>query len=131
MFNRLHNCANPYQTKAKRVLCVCSAGLLRSPTAANVLHKEYGYNTRACGVDADHALVPIDHVLIKWADEIVCMDKYQAEAIQTMVDLQMYPAPTIRILDIPDRYEWMDEELQSLLLKSYRDSVHIQGKTNE
>ena len=48
-YNRLGNSRNIYQGKDKRVLCVCSAGLLRSPTAANVLHKEFGYNTRACG----------------------------------------------------------------------------------
>jgi len=38
---RVDNITNPYQTKAKKVLCLCSAGMLRSPTIANTLHKEY------------------------------------------------------------------------------------------
>jgi len=59
--NRIHNSSNPYQGKFKRVLCVCSAGLLRSPTTAFVLSQEpYNYNTRAAGIVDDYALVPVD-----------------------------------------------------------------------
>jgi predicted protein tyrosine phosphatase len=70
--NRLYNVHNPHQNfdKYKRVLCVCSAGLLRSPTMARVLQEEYGYNTRAAGVDFDFALVPMDWALVEWAQEI-------------------------------------------------------------
>lgn len=45
--NQLANVGNRFQTKTKKVLCVCSAGLLRSPTLANVLNLKYGFNTRA------------------------------------------------------------------------------------
>ena len=41
--NQLANINNPYQGKSKKVLCLCSAGLLRSPTAANVLHREFEF----------------------------------------------------------------------------------------
>lgn len=76
--NRKWNSHNEYQGKHKRVLCVCSAGLLRSPTAAWVLsNPPYNFNTRAAGIDVGHALIPVDDVLIEWADEIVCMDEYQ------------------------------------------------------
>ena len=64
--NALWNCKNPYQGRDKRVLCVCSAGLLRSPTIAKVLVMN-GYNTRSCGC-RDYALIQIDNVLIEWAD---------------------------------------------------------------
>jgi len=93
-----------------------------------VLHREYGYNTRAAGVDTDHALVPVDVVLIKWADEIVCMDQWQAARIEEIADLQGFTPPLIRQLGIPDSYEWMNEELQHFILKSYRDSVHVRDK---
>jgi predicted protein tyrosine phosphatase len=74
--NRLGNCTNPYQGNTKKVLCVCSAGLLRSPTAAVVLSQEpFNYNTRAAGISTDYALVQVDDVLVTWADEIVCMDE--------------------------------------------------------
>ena len=39
---------NPYQGTDKKLLFVCSAGLLRSATAANLFAKK-GYNTRGCG----------------------------------------------------------------------------------
>lgn len=50
VMNRIANASNKFQGSYKRVLCVCSAGLLRSPTAALVLSKDpYNFNTRACG----------------------------------------------------------------------------------
>jgi len=113
--NRLHNCSNPYQGNAKKVLCVCSAGLLRSPTAAWVLSNEpYNYNTRSCGVDIGHALIPIDEVLIKWADELVCMDSKQA-----LILTQMTTKP-IKCLNINDCYDRMDIELIRLIKEEYK-----------
>lgn len=77
--NRLDNARNEFQGEYKRVLCVCSAGLLRSPTTAVVLSSEpYNFNTRAAGLVREFALVPVDKVLLFWADEIVCMTADQA-----------------------------------------------------
>jgi predicted protein tyrosine phosphatase len=73
-FNRLGNCGNRFQGGRNRVLCVCSAGMLRSPTIAWVLSNEpYGFNTRAAGISDEYALIPVDEVLLSWADEIVCV----------------------------------------------------------
>ena len=69
--NQMHNIANPYQGNTKKVLTVCSAGLLRSATLQNFLIKEYGYNVRNCGTEGSYALIPISEALVKWADEIV------------------------------------------------------------
>lgn len=113
--NRIWNINNPYQGEAKKVLCVCSAGLLRSPTAANVLHKELGYNTRCCGIDIDHALVPIDEVLVKWADEIVVMETRHAAYVGANYSDH---APIIN-LSIPDSFAYMEEELQKYILEAY------------
>jgi len=115
MNNRRWNCHNDYQGKAKRVLCVCSAGLLRSPTCANTLHKEYGYNTRACGLDVNYALIPIDEVLVEWADEIVCMDGYQEEEIRRVYKTE---TPIVN-LHINDSFEYMDKTLIAQILERY------------
>lgn len=73
---------NPYQGVASRLLFVCTAGLLRSPTAADVATKE-GYNARSCGSNIYLALIPISVNLILWADKIVFMDaNNKLEAIQ-------------------------------------------------
>lgn len=108
--NRKWNCNNPFQGKFKRVLCVCSAGLLRSPTVAWVLSNEpYNYNTRACGLDIGHALIPIDDVLIEWADEIVCMDEYQEHKLR-----QMTTKPVVN-LKIGDNFEYRDKDLIEMI----------------
>ena len=122
MNNRMHNCTNPYQGKDKKVLCVCSAGLLRSPTAAKVLGEKYGYNTRSCGVDTGHALIPIDDVLVMWADEIVCMDRQQLGVVTNYLKRLGREDKDITVLGIPDSYEYNDPELQALILKQYADA---------
>lgn len=113
--NRKHNAHNPNQGSYKKVLCVCSAGLLRSPTAALVLANEpFNYNTRACGIETGHALIPLDDVLIEWADEIVCMDAYQASYVQA----QTLNKPVI-CLNIGDSYGYRDPELMARIKIRY------------
>lgn len=114
MMNRLHNCKNPYQGNTKKVLCVCSAGLLRSPTAAVVLNRKYDYNTRACGVDEGHALIPIDGVLCNWADEIVLMEKWMVDYVEEAFNSK------IMVLGVPDKYAYMDPLLQKAILDAYK-----------
>ena len=114
MNNRKHNSKNPYQGDAKKVLCVCSAGLLRSPTAAVVLNREFGFNTRSCGYEAGFALIPLDDVLVHWADEIVVMEPYMALEIQ-----RESPDTPVYCLNIKDSFPYMDENLQRLIKENY------------
>lgn len=116
MNNRLHNATNPYQGNRKKVLCVCSAGLLRSPTAAWLLSNEpFGYNTRAAGVH-DYALIPVDDVLIHWADEIVFMQEEHKLIADARFDLT---DKVCKVLDIPDRYRTRDPELVKIIEDQY------------
>jgi len=121
--NRIHNCANPYQGAAKKVLCICSAGLLRSPTAANVIHKKYGHNTRSAGITPDYALIPVDEVLLTWADEIVCMEDWQLQAVRTMIDQYDLNTPHY-CLSVPDEFAFMDPQLQALILDAYKEQTN-------
>jgi predicted protein tyrosine phosphatase len=122
--NQLGNCHNHYQGLEKRVLCVCSAGLLRSPTMAYVLQKEYGYNTRACGSDANFALIPISEVLVEWADEIVFVNESNMlEAVQAEANgdtLEMLRQKSFH-LNIEDSYNRLDPELIDLILQQYKE----------
>lgn len=115
--NRLWNCRNPYQGKAKKILICCSAGLLRSATCANVLYREFGHNTRSAGLDKGHALILVDEVLIEWADEIVVMEAYMAQDLRKDYDLGDKPVIN---LDIADSYSYMDVTLQELILDRYK-----------
>lgn len=108
--NRLSNCHNQYQGECKRVLCVCSAGLLRSPTIAWVLSQPpYDFNTRAAGLSDEYAMIPVDDVLLEWADEIVCVDFNQ------QIELLKRTSKPVHCFNIPDRFGFRDPELIELI----------------
>lgn len=112
--NRLANAQNPYQGDHHRVLCVCSAGLLRSPTAAVVLSQPpFNFNTRAAGLAKDYALIVVDEVLLEWADEVVCMSDDQEE------ELRERTLKPITCLNVPDRFEYRDQGLVNLIVEEY------------
>lgn len=100
---------NRFQGQYKRVLCVCSAGILRSPTLAWILSNEpYNCNTRACGTEAEYALIPIDASLVQWADYVVFVNQsnhWDAE------DALSIPANKTFVLNVPDDFEYRDPEL--------------------
>ena len=118
--NRLGNCTNPYQGGFKRVLCVCSAGLLRSPTAAFVLSQEpYNYNTRAAGISGEYALVEVDDVLLTWANEIVCMNVHQQKELENrLATLQLFDTDVIN-LNIEDSFGYRDPVLMAHIKNQY------------
>lgn len=119
---RLSNTKNPNQGSFKKVLCLCSAGLLRSPTTALVLSQEpFNYNTRSAGMNPHYALILVDKILVTWADEIVCMEQEQARALRK----EITDKPII-CLDLPDDFGYRDPELMSLIKKSYLEKTNDQ-----
>lgn len=118
MRNRLYNCKNPWQGESKKVLCVCSAGLLRSPTIAWVLsNNPWNYNTRACGI-YDYALVMIDDVLLTWADEIVTVEDEHEHFIKERLNKLNLSTKVIN-LQLPDNFGFRDKELITLIKEKY------------
>ena len=103
---------NPYDTMYqgtdKRVLFVCSAGLLRSATAARIYGRKY--NTRCAGTGKEYALIHLSEPLMDWADEIVFVHPRNYDQAGFYFDLVVYK-DKIRILDIPDEFEHMDPRL--------------------
>lgn len=106
--NRKHNLGNLFQGDSKKVLCVCSAGMLRSPTIAWMLsNPPFDYNTRAVGITAEYALIPIDEGLVMWADAIVVVHNWMKEEIQRayITDAEIF------VVETPDDYELRDPKL--------------------
>lgn len=124
-FNRRFNSNNPYQGKEERVLCICSAGLLRSPTVAAVMWN-MGYNTRAAGIDTGHALIPVDGVLAHWADSYVVMDESIGTLLKTKFPHETRKK-TIYNFNIEDMYERNNEELIEVIKErvSNRDDYKL------
>jgi predicted protein tyrosine phosphatase len=125
LMNRKANALNPYQGHYPKVLCVCSAGLLRSPTTALVLSQEpYNFNTRAAGLTPEFALVPVDEVLLHWADQIVCMTEDQEVTLNELVKKNTKSKPpTVICLNIEDSFEYRDPVLMENIRKNYDAAV--------
>jgi predicted protein tyrosine phosphatase len=107
IFNTTAPYDNPYQGNRTRILFVCSAGLLRSPTGAAV-GVQRGYNTRACGSTQEYALIPLTANLIEWAQHIVFVNKENHDEAMRVFDDSGYDltiSQRAHVLDIPDKYE--------------------------
>ena len=108
---------NKYQGIASRYLFVCSAGILRSPTAASVADS-LGYNSRSCG-SHNYALIPISVNLITWADKIFFMEENNYhETLDTFYGsgnektTELLKAKSV-IWDIEDIYDRNDPTLRN------------------
>jgi predicted protein tyrosine phosphatase len=118
--------SNSYQGDYKRVLTVCSANMLRSPTIAVVLSMPpYDYNTRSAGTHS-FALVPVTEDLLMWADEIVCADTEHALAIRDKMMEYQLDKPIVN-LRIPDIYEYRNPELIMMIRRRY-DEILLSTK---
>jgi predicted protein tyrosine phosphatase len=113
--------SNSYQGDYKRVLIVCSAGILRSATAAHVLcQRPFNFNTRNVGT-APYALIPLTEDLIQWADEIVCMETEHKLNVMNKLMEWGYPfVKPIIVLDIEDNYEYRNPTLVKLIKERYK-----------
>jgi len=127
---RIGNASNQYQGKYKRVLAVCSGGLLRSPTIAHTLASDpYNYNTRSVGTNIDYALNLIDQVMLEWADEIVCADtEHEVTVKMKLLDIGITRKPVVN-LKLPDIYPYRDRKLVHLIKKRYDQYLAGQAVT--
>lgn len=122
------NLSNGYQGAYKRVLCVCSAGMLRSPTMAHTLCKApYNYNTRSVGIEDSYALNTLTVDLVTWADEIVCADKEHEDAVKEFMHRNYISPRPIKCLYIPDIYEYRNPKLIKLIKERYNEHLKSTG----
>ena len=124
--NRLGVVRNSYQGNVTKILTVCSAGCLRSPTAATLLSSDpFNFNTRSCGLNEEYAIVPITPTLVVWADIILVMEPWMYNEVEQMIyhiskDNQLKMETTLICLDIEDNYAYMQPELQEIMLEKFR-----------
>lgn len=109
---------NPYQGSDKRVVFVCSMGILRSATGARLYADKY--NTRTAGTWSD-ALVPLTPILIAWADELVFVNKSNYDMVIRELEGSMFEfvKNKSKVLDIPDSYPHMHPELVKAFSEQY------------
>ena len=97
-------------------LFICSRNQWRSPTAETVFRRYPNVQTRSAGTspNAQHT-VSIDD--IAWADKIFVMEQKHKSRLLAQFPRALQYKEMI-VLDIPDDYRYMDEELIELLKES-------------
>jgi predicted protein tyrosine phosphatase len=104
---------NPYQGDAKRVLFVCSAGILRSATAAHIANQIKGWNTRSCGSES-YALIPASVNLLTWAQKIYFVNQYNYDVVienfDGFLDIEKVKNKSV-VWDIEDHFDYMSHTL--------------------
>ena len=95
------------------LLFVCSRNQWRSPTAEAIYKNHQQHQAKSAGTEPS-ARIKINEKLLLWADIIFVMEKKHKQRIQ-----QKFPdivdEKKIIVLDIPDDYLFMDQELIDLI----------------
>ncbi|WP_209011778.1 low molecular weight protein tyrosine phosphatase family protein [Roseibium aggregatum] len=98
--------------KPLNVLFVCSRNQWRSPTGEAVFRKMAGVATRSAGTSRN-ARRKLSLSDIRWADLILVMEEKHASRIRADFR-QEVRHKALHVLDIPDDYRYMDEDLIEL-----------------
>jgi len=88
---------------------VCSRNKWRSATAETIYKNHPDHQVRSAGTEPS-ARIKINEKLILWADLIFVMEKKHKQRMTERFPEAVYEKELI-ILDIPDDYQYMDEEL--------------------
>ena len=98
------------------ILFVCSQNKCRSLTAEKIFNGVNGHNVRSAGTEKN-SRIKVTPGLIGWADMIFCFEKKHLRRLREKYSDEI-SGKDIVTLNIPDDYEYMDEELQDIL-RSY------------
>lgn len=98
------------------VLFVCSRNKWRSRTAEDLFKDSNFHNVRSAGT-APVARIKVSEKLVSWAEVIFVMEKRHREQLKSRFPLVLNEKEII-VLNIPDEYGYMDDELVELLKAS-------------
>jgi protein-tyrosine phosphatase len=95
------------------LLFICSRNRWRSRTAEDLFKRLYGYDVRSAGT-AESARIKVNQKLLIWADLIFVMEREHKKRLQEKFPSSIITKEVI-VLNIPDEYQYMDNELVELL----------------
>jgi protein-tyrosine phosphatase len=107
------------QGNFKRVVFVCTGGMLRSATAAQWAASALDWNTRSCGT-RDSALPPAHANLMEWADVIYCMEDHHRASLVSQFP---WAEQKIQVLNIPDLFEYRHPTLVTMLERHFAADI--------
>ncbi len=91
------------------LLFVCSKNKWRSRTAETIFKDSANHNVKSAGTD-NGAKVKLSEKHLIWADIIFVMENKHRQIIKLKFNANL-ETDKIIVLDIPDEYQYMDEEL--------------------
>jgi protein-tyrosine phosphatase len=94
------------------LLFICSRNRWRSRTAEDLFKRLYGYDVRSAGT-AESARIKVNQKLLIWADLIFVMEREHKRRLQEKFPSSILTKEVI-ILNIPDEYRYMDNQLVEL-----------------
>jgi len=96
----------------KKILCVCTANLQRSPTLEAMLNATPEYEARSAGTHPAPDRQAITEELLLWADRIIVFEDQHRRDIRTQFWM-VYPQieSKIRVMHIPDDYNYGETRL--------------------
>lgn len=97
----------------KNILFICSRNQWRSPTAEKIYSKDDRVNVRSAGTNPS-ARKTVNAKDIEWAELIFVMEHKHKDRLKSSFARQLQYKKII-VLDIPDEYRYMDEELMKIL----------------
>ncbi len=106
---------------------MCGRNKWRSPTAWRIYKNDRRIEARSAGVSekSPHQISTVD---IEWADLILVMEIQHKSRIQSLFGGKSLPE--INVLDIPDEYEYMDEELIDLIKSGVEYQIKLLNINN-
>ncbi|HYD19910.1 MAG TPA: hypothetical protein VEB40_00435 [Flavipsychrobacter sp.] len=95
------------------LIFICSRNKRRSLTAETIYKNSNGHTVRSAGTE-ESARVQVNEKMLLWADIIFVMEKRHKQRLTQRFENSLRNKQLI-VLDIPDKYEYMDEELADML----------------
>lgn len=103
----------------KKILFICSQNKLRSPTAETVFSEYDGLEVRSAGLN-NNAETKIGTDDVEWADYIFVMEQAHKKKLRKKFREHLKDQKVI-CLGIPDKYDYMDDELVKILKQRMPD----------
>lgn len=109
-------------TERPNILVVCGRNKKRSRTAEYIFKNDNRFNIRSAGLSSKSNR-KISEKDLNWADLVFVMETGQRSKIKELYSHM--ELPDIDILNIPDEYEFMDEELVEILTEKINSTLEI------
>ena len=100
----------------KNILFVCTHNKWRSPTGEEVWRRTSNVSVRSVGT-SQKAKRTVNAKDIQWADLIFAMEQKHKKQLKAEFS-SLLESKNIMVLDIPDEYKYMDEELINIFKES-------------